>query len=376
MNPGSNFLDVLILLGALQGGISSFLLFRAQQNPAANRRLAWLLLLLSLACLNIYLLEMDWEGASSIWLILQAVVPLIIIMPVGPLIYFYTRALTTPEYEFRRSDRKHFYPILLDFVPYLAALTYVLGVLVGLIDPTQRHNWGNFIDRYNQYVDIPRWISITVYLWFTYRHIRSRSQANQQVKWAKRLVSGFSVFQIIWLLHLVPYILPDTSDLLLSSVSWYPIYVPLMVLIYWLGINGFILGQIPIPKSSPTKTVKEPELRATLQTLKEAMLQDQLFLNPKLGLEDVIAHTGIPQKTISHVLNQHLGKNFNQFVNEYRIEAVKDKLTDPEFEHLTITGIALESGFNSQATFQRTFKSLTGKSPGAFRQAALKKTTK
>jgi AraC-like DNA-binding protein len=53
-------------------------------------------------------------------------------------------------------------------------------------------------------------------------------------------------------------------------------------------------------------------------------------------------------------------------VNAYRIEEVKERLLAPGHQHLTITGIALGCGFNSQATFQRAFKNSTGVSPKEF----------
>jgi AraC-like DNA-binding protein len=58
-----------------------------------------------------------------------------------------------------------------------------------------------------------------------------------------------------------------------------------------------------------------------------------------------------------------LNKSFNEFINEYRIEEVKKRLLEKGNEHLTIAGLALECGFNSQATFQRSFKNATGVSP-------------
>ena len=45
---------------------------------------------------------------------------------------------------------------------------------------------------------------------------------------------------------------------------------------------------------------------------------------------------------------------------------MKRLLREPGNQHLTISGIALEAGFNSQTTFQRTFKQLTGVSPKQF----------
>jgi AraC-like DNA-binding protein len=90
-----------------------------------------------------------------------------------------------------------------------------------------------------------------------------------------------------------------------------------------------------------------------------------MFLDPELTLSHVVKATGIRQKTISAVLNQHAGKSFNEFVNQYRIEELKKRLLKSQ-SHLTITGIAFECGFNSQATFQRTFKQFTGVSPTEF----------
>ena len=72
------------------------------------------------------------------------------------------------------------------------------------------------------------------------------------------------------------------------------------------------------------------------------------------------------------MLNQHLGKSFNEYINTFRIEEFKHRLLAENSENFTITGIALECGFNSQATFQRTFKAQTNQTPKEFRQAHLK----
>ncbi|HEX3383946.1 MAG TPA: ABC transporter permease, partial [Mucilaginibacter sp.] len=66
---------------------------------------------------------------------------------------------------------------------------------------------------------------------------------------------------------------------------------------------------------------------------------------------------------MSRIINVALGKNFNDFINEYRVADVVQKMQDPAFDHITLLGIAYESGFNSKTTFNRTFKQMTGKSP-------------
>jgi AraC-like DNA-binding protein len=103
------------------------------------------------------------------------------------------------------------------------------------------------------------------------------------------------------------------------------------------------------------------------------MEADKLYLEPSLNLQAVSRHIAAPQKTISYILNNYLNKSFNEFVNEYRIEEVKKRLLDKRNEHLTISGIALDCGFNSQATFQRAFKHTTGVSPKEYLTAKSQK---
>jgi AraC-like DNA-binding protein len=169
----------------------------------------------------------------------------------------------------------------------------------------------------------------------------------------------------------VPYVIPKYTDWVLNTFDWYPVYIPMVILIYWMGIKGYLVSQqiATDKKNTGLLTVLPPALiQQVIDALKKAMEEDKIFLNPGLSLANVSAATGFPQKTISAVLNQHLKKSFNEFVNGYRIQAFTEKIGLPEMSRLTIAGIALECGFNSQATFQRTFKDCTGKSPTEFRK--------
>jgi len=64
-----------------------------------------------------------------------------------------------------------------------------------------------------------------------------------------------------------------------------------------------------------------------------------------------------------------LKKNFNDFINEYRVIDTARKMQDPAYDHITLLGIAFESGFNSKRTFNRVFKEMTGKSPVEFKNS-------
>lgn len=373
----SGFFNIIILLGALQGFIISSLLFFSKKDGTANKLLAVFIFFIALACLNLYLANQNWATSGSIMPLITAVVPMVIIMPLGPLLYFYAKAVLDPALKLTKKHRRHFATVIIDLVPYLTAIFFIIGVLSHII-PNRAYNVGLFIDNYNVYSDIPRWISLTVYLIISVRYItnfRITAEASNypyQLKWLKQLTTALIIFQSIWLLYLVPYVMPAYGDKLLDTVNWYPIYLPMSFLIYWLGIKGYlVMKEQPGNIKRSTNSLPADVSEATITALKKAMDLDNLFLNPELSLSLLSHHTGIAQKTISAVLNQHLNTSFNEFVNGYRIDAFKQKLCTDDVKHLTIAGIAAECGFNSQATFQRTFRQLTGLSPSEFKLQAL-----
>ena len=347
------FFKTIILLGCLQGVVISILLFRSRRTEQSNRLLGTLILIISLASIKVYGNEAGWWDLGLIPILIGNFVPFFFIMAVGPLIYFYVRSYLEPGFVL---DKRHFYPVILDLVPVLAAMIFVLYALVtgGTHDSRPV---GAFIDVYNTYVDIPRWLSVTLY---TLAAARYASRARQA--WPRQFVLGFFLFEGIWLLHLIFYALPATTNRLLDLLGWYPLYVPAAVLSYWLGIRGYLLSQA----SAPVKELPADVVRKTVPVLLRSMETDKLYRDPELSLSLLARHAGLAPKTLSAVLNQHLHKSFNEFINEYRVREIQQRLLAEGRGQLTIAGLAYECGFNSQPTFQRAFKSVTGVSPKEF----------
>lgn len=370
--------DTIILLGTVQGFILSTLLFTTRKNKSASRLLAWLILFMALASLNLVLSEWQLIQSNGIIAAIYASLPLVVVMPMGPLIYFYIRTSCNPDFNITRRQQLHFLPILIDLIPSLVVLIFFTGAAAGWIIPDARP-WGQFIDDYNVYADIPRWMSITTYLYFSSQHLHQLQKepswkSTSQFRWLWLFVRTFLLFQAVWLVYLIPYVIPAYTNKMLDLFNWYPVYLPLAVLIYCLGIKGYLMAQQENSKaaSNPVIHIPPEKIEPSITEILRAMNSDQIFLNPKLSLADLAQHTGLAPKFISAVLNQHLQTNFNDFVNRYRIELFKKKLEQEESNQLTIAGIAQDCGFNSQATFQRCFKAQTGLSPSAYRQTLLR----
>lgn len=377
----SGILNTIILLGALQGFIVSCLLFFSGGRRQTDRLFGMLIFFLTLACINVWLNAQPWFQSSGLFQTLDVLVPMVIIMPVGPLLFFYQRSLLNAEFKLGKRQRLHFVPVLIDLVPSITAIGFIIGILTRLV-PNRPDPVGIFIDTFNIYADIPRWLSISIYLALSVYHLRQYRKLKGQtasgtVKWLRQLQVAFIIFQFISLCYLLPYLLPNNANKMVRIFYWYPIYVPMALLIYWLSIKGYLQRQYMTSNKTERQFILHSDIvEKTTTSLQKAMETDLLYLDSNLDLNGLSQHTGIPVKILSAVLNQHMQLSFNDFVNRYRVAAFIERYQKPENDSLTIMGIASNCGFNSQSTFHRAFKQVTGMSPSDFKQSLTQVTIK
>nr|MBX2876608.1 helix-turn-helix domain-containing protein [Saprospiraceae bacterium] len=105
---------------------------------------------------------------------------------------------------------------------------------------------------------------------------------------------------------------------------------------------------------------------AIITELRRQMKEEKLYLNPNLKLLDISNQINYPMNEISQVLNQHLNQNFPDFINKYRVEEVKNLMSQEEFQRFTLVAIAQQCGFNSKTSFYRIFKKETGQTPADY----------
>ncbi|WP_339924439.1 helix-turn-helix domain-containing protein [uncultured Cyclobacterium sp.] len=90
------------------------------------------------------------------------------------------------------------------------------------------------------------------------------------------------------------------------------------------------------------------------------------YLDSDLSLRSLAGELDMHPNQLSWLLNESIGKNFNEFVNHYRVEAFKEIANDPKNSHLSLIGLAYDSGFNSKTVFNTYFKKETGLTPKQF----------
>ena len=102
------------------------------------------------------------------------------------------------------------------------------------------------------------------------------------------------------------------------------------------------------------------------------MDNEKIFQQNDLKLGDVAKKINLPAYYVSQVINEKLGKNFYDFINEYRVEEVKRRFADKKYDHMTILAAGFDSGFNSKTAFYSAFKKNTGVTPTEFKKNPIK----
>lgn len=210
---------------------------------------------------------------------------------------------------------------------------------------------------------LPVWLSliaVIIYLYLSYRLIqrfydRLRPVLMDRPRYAfRRLESLLLVLGVLCLLWLVNDIFAFGFTFVLIGMAADAILQP---------------GDI-IKLSTPV--TDQSDDRELGRRLKEEIAANRYFEAAELTLANLAVKLNIHPQDLSRILNNGLQKNFNDFINEFRVRDVARKMRDPEFDRLTLLGIAYGSGFSSQRTFNRAFKELTGKTPLEYKNSLKK----
>jgi len=103
------------------------------------------------------------------------------------------------------------------------------------------------------------------------------------------------------------------------------------------------------------------------EKMKNLMERNRYYLNQNLTLHEFSKEIQISPRTVSSCVNQNLGLNFNEWINNYRVDRALEIMKEPKNNHLSIEGIGIDSGFKSRSAMYTAFKKKTGQTPGNFR---------
>jgi AraC-like DNA-binding protein len=366
--------SAVILLGSVQAIALTVILFRSKETSFFRHKyLAWFMLLFAYNSIETFLFSINSPLQAYT---LNRVAPLFHLFCIGPLLLLYIRDNTV--FKEVRPEWRYFLPAIVcffaNFISFVIIETKVLGDRV----------FSGFFTGYLHLLQAERLVMVAVFAWFLFMSFKTLSRWKIQATdedtgeenkiiyhWLNRLLIVLLILWLIWGGTIFGSILFGQE---FSMQFYIPLEISLSLAVYWIAFVG--QQRIRIVRIEKQKTVQqvtelldEAQLEITVKKLREAMTLEKHYLNPELNLRLLSEVTGINTRLISAVCNQVFQKGLGEFVNEYRIEEAKRRLSSSEHSHLTIAAIAYDSGFNSLPTFQRAFRQVTGLTPKEFQNS-------
>ena len=193
------------------------------------------------------------------------------------------------------------------------------------------------------------------------------------IKWLWQCIFGIAPIILFWGAELVRIITggDGQSDLTIAA------YIFIAAFNYFVSFKAFTQQTLfdgtrdtlkPLDPDASISNKAGTEVDVELcGAIKSEMLTKEYYLNQELTLHVFASEIQVPARTISTCINQKLGLNFNEWVNNYRVDKALEIIKNDSKNQLTIEGIGFDAGFKSRSAMYSAFKKKLGQSPGHFR---------
>lgn len=368
-NPRSIVCFVAILQGLIFAGMLLLRYSRGKQK--ADFWLAALLLVLCSALITPLI------GFANVYDLNQWLTyfPFSIAYSYGVCVWFYTLNLTDSNRRFRFTD-------WLLFVPTIVYVSFRLYLFAHDLE------WKGWFGK-NYGGMMSAIVFVTEFVWnFTLLYLSIRHYKKYRT-WLNDNFSDTERVKFDWLRNFLYFFaavlaigaffdFADSFVFKLSYIQFFYFELILALSTYYLAVAGYLRSKtielnFAGDEVEERKTaLEERDLELLKSRVTQQMSGAKLYLEPGLTLNDLARKLGVNTTVLSFTINNGFGKNFNDFVNEFRIEDVKQMLLSGKAENENLLAIAFDCGFNSKATFNRAFKKFTGLSPKEFLESNLK----
>ncbi|TGM58527.1 helix-turn-helix domain-containing protein [Leptospira adleri] len=206
---------------------------------------------------------------------------------------------------------------------------------------------------------------VFVYFAFAIANIwRDREYLLSQVNFRIVLILVITISLCIPL-EIAGILLENKSLILLSSVhtTFVVVFYYFMTLLFprMMDFQGAETGKNLAKRS----LLHDIDIHALEEKLAYMVKEERIYLDEDIRLPDLSEELGISVHQLSFFLNNHLGINFNNYINQFRVEEAKSMLINDPTRSVVSVGIAV--GFNSNSSFYKAFYKETGMSPKQFR---------
>lgn len=369
-------LDFSLTTGIVITILILFLLFKQKEKDRAKKILIMIFLLL----LFVFIFHYGYLHRIRNLVIFTYLFEDAIVVFLGPMLFLYVKVIVSDsKIVFKRNIIHFVFPIL-----YLLVIS--IPSLLSIVNDNYTFDYINGLEYYISFLIIYSLIYciISLKLLSIFQGVIKLNYSNLENKnlsWIQHLLLGTILIISI-------DVFTTVFELMTEELDWnigYLTIVPIVFLIGYLGYYGVSQSKILLPDFlsidnvsgtilSGTKHYKgydETEMIALRATLIDIMQNHKPYLREDLTLRNLAELLEITDKKLSVLLNQYFNISFYDYINSFRVEAVKKMIKNSAFEKYTLLAIAHECGFNSKASFNRVFKKVTKISPSEYKKQIL-----
>jgi AraC-like DNA-binding protein len=377
----TTLLNIAIFQGIVLGVV---ILKSSLFNSKSNKYLAYLLFALSMVLLN-YVFEIESAFKSYPLLCFLDYIEWIFLLPVFIFLFIINRIDDTVK----NRQRTYLY-----YIPFAYSSTftiiYHLNDILGIYKITDS---GIFIINILRLIQLLFAFIIILfppfYSYFMIRHLKDP----QEKKWVITLLTTLYLLLSTWLItYMAGFFFGIDISSTMSGLALSATFI-----MHWTAYIGIYKYKLAKNKEAvyhflnndlavihPNLQVAEnsiPQENSTAEAYKESITADNLYFqklellckddhmytDSTLNREKVAEKLGISAGYVSQIVNTITGDNFAHYINQYRVEAVKKMISDPEYDNYNLLTMGLEAGFTSKTTFFKAFKKVTGQTPNEYK---------
>jgi len=280
---------------------------------------------------------------------------------IGPALYYYVRSFLTQPVKMPSSWKWT--------ISGLSALIILFGILYPYA--VYSRLWSQYVIRiiYGEWF---LYVAVTVFHLSTIAWRRLSAEGTDRFKPGEKwLLTIVAINVIIFLTYFLamavkPSFLLYYSGSVIFSCCLYAVILFLLIR----KQTGLLLNPSVFSAKPVTRKVYNGDVSLILNRVENLMIDQKIFKDPHLNLTELAKVVGVSGHQLSAILNDHAGKNFTTFVNEYRISEACSMITANH--PFSLEAIGYEVGFNSKSTFYTAFKKLKATTPSLYKESMTK----
>ncbi len=346
-----SFLDILLIIvssaGLLHGVLFAvYLCFFKKKKTLPNLLLGLILIFMAFRIGKSVMMNFG-DGLEPVFIYAG----LAILLLIGPLLRWYVMGLTRASFKLPKNYGLELAPFVFTFI---MSFFMTQGSL-------QNERWSIIVFG-SALIFI--YLHFAFYIFMAWRMVKSVSnnykkavQTKSQkaiLDWLNLLIIGFVLIWISYVLNIVDDEVPYIIGPIVYSTA-----------IYFLSFKAF---QLKVTDIEGAVFKVEDDNTELFDKITQLIVDEKRYLESDLSLASVSELVGKSTQKTSSVINQYAKRNFNDFINYYRVREAKKMLSKVENEKFTISSIAFDTGFSSLSSFNSAFKKFEGTTPSSLRK--------